>query len=199
MTPVSNSQSGQAMIEAVLSLVALIGLLFAIQLTGQIRSDSIDLLGKSSYQSFLQTLKKFQPMSLRKDLSGKNSDLETKFSQQLLYVFEEGLIRTKSDQDHSRYVDLPAYQSMSPLRLSRTSYLFINAGQSESASEVQQRIERSKDAWMSGTKPTRVLLSSVKEPLRRTDAPWRRAPLTTDWLMKWAGQIPAVGEQGRLR
>jgi|GEM_PF-884274 len=191
--------NGQALIEAVVTLTALIGLIFAIQLTGHIRTNSLDLLGESSYLSFMQSLKKFE----RKDSSaGKVSDqsaLQKRFSEQLLYVSEEGLIRTQSVQDNGRYLRMPAYRALSPLSLSRTNYLFVNAGQSDSASEVQDRIEKSNEPWLSASRQTRVLIKSVSEPLRRIDAPWGRPRLTTDWLMPWAGQSPAIRSKGQLR
>jgi len=192
-------QKGQALIEAALTLIALTGLIFAIQLTGELRANSLELLGKSSYQTFLKTLKKSERKDSSSSMTTGNSELQMRFAEQLLYVSEDGFIHAQSTQDRAAYLRMPAYRALSPLSLSRTSYLFVNAGQSDSASEVQSRIENSNEPWLNATRPTRVLLKSVSQPLRRTDAPWRRPPLTTDWLKSWAGQSPLPSVQEQMR
>ena len=186
------AQRGQALIEAVFVLIVILGLLFAIQATGQIRTESLDLLGESSYGSFIQSLHRFDRRPPAKSFEKKDSTQKIKFVNQLLHVHEEGLIQVKSHRIVLRDQGSDALRPLGPMSLSRTSYLFVNAGQSNTALETQSRIEQSDDAWRSVTEQTRTLLKSVIEPIRRVDAPWARSPLTTDWLKEWSGQSPAT-------
>lgn len=186
------AQRGQALIETVFVLIAMLGLLFAIQTTGQIRTESLDLLGESSYGSFIQSLHRFEQRTQNNSFEMKGSTQKIKFANQLLHVHEEGLIQVKSHRMVSRGQGSAALRTLGPMSMSRTSYLFVNAGQSNTAREAQSRIEQSDDAWRSVTERTRTLLKSVIEPIRRIDAPWRRSQLTTDWLKKWSGQSPAT-------
>ncbi len=184
------TQVGQAFIEAVIAITAMMVLLFAIQLTGKMRADSIDLLGESSYRTFMHTLRESKDRADRIRLRVGASGLDKKFSEQLLHVYENDLIRVRSERENPRMHPTLFQRTLSPLSLSRTSYLFVNAGQSDSANEVQQRIEKSSDAWLRDTLETRKRLNTVVEPLRRIDAPWGRASLTSEWLKVWAGQTP---------
>lgn len=184
------TQVGQAFIEAVIAITAMMVLLFAIQLTGKMRADSIDLLGESSYRTFAHTLRESKYRADRIRLPAGASGLDKKFAEQLLHVYEDGLIRVRSEHENTRIHSTLFQRALSPLSLSRTSYLFVNAGQSDSANEVQQRIEKSSEAWLRDTQQTRKQLNTVVEPLRRIDAPWGRASLTSEWLKVWAGQTP---------
>jgi hypothetical protein len=180
-----SNQNGQALIESVLMMMTLIALLFAIQLTGQLRSQSIDLLGESSFQTFMLTQKKLTSESwaigtqaIQKDRLGPypvaDRMLDKVFSKQLLDVHQGGLVGVKSAKG----------------RLHRSSYLLINAGESDSALEMQRRIEHSKEAWTHATRISQRSLGTLRDPLGRVDAPWARERLSTDWLRRWAEVKP---------
>jgi len=182
-------QNGQALLEAVFMMLVLVAILFAIQSTGQLRSQSLDLLGESSYQTFLLTQQKSArtapPSKLRSmgPYPVSNTLLERALAQQLLEVHHGGLVTATSAKGV----------------LHRTSYLLVNAGQSDSAIEAQQRIEHSKDAWVSVAGRSQRHLTPFRETLRRMDSPWGRPVLKTDWLRGWAGQFPATHHLGALR
>ena len=167
-------QQGQALVESVLIMLLLIGLLIAIQSTGRLRSQSLVMLGESSYQTFLLSRDKPSAQHSYTLHTAPLSKLKNTFSQQLLQVHEEGLVQFKHAQG----------------KLHRSSYLFVNEGRSDTAREVQTRVENSKDAWHGVASQTRALLRPVTKSLKQVDLPWGRASLTTDWLNRWVGQTP---------
>lgn len=171
-----NRQTGQALIEGIFMTMVLILLLVAIHTTGLLRSHSLDLLGESSYQTFLLSIKK-STQNKRHTLGNAHESSPTpSLTEQLLHVNQDALIQ-------SRIARGPLY---------RKSYLLIQSGQSDSARESHHRIESSNDAWLNVARKSKPLLKPIIEPLKRVDAPWGRATLSTDWLGRWAGQVPTA-------
>lgn len=179
-------QAGQAMLEALFILLILMTLMFAMQYSGQLRAHSLALLGESSYQSFLQSLKKYMPPN----------PPSTQLSEQLLEIKGDSLIKIQANQSDTPYKRSAANRLFSYSSLQRTSYLHVNAGESRSAQEVQSRIARSKSAWSDTADISHSVLEPHNVPLAKIDAPWGRGRLTTDWLTGWAGQSPGMKLKG---
>jgi hypothetical protein len=175
-------QAGQAMLEALFILLIFMTLMFAMQYSGQLRAHSLALLGESSYQSFLQSLKKHMPQN----------PPSTQLSEQLLEIKGDSLIKIQANQIDTPYKRSAANRLFTYSSIQRTSYLHVNAGESRSAQEVQSRIARSTSAWSDTTDISHSVLEPHRVPLAKIDAPWGRGMLTTDWLTGWTGQSPGM-------
>lgn len=182
-----NFQVGQALFEALFILLILVTLMFAIQYSGQLRAHSLALLGESSYLSFIKSKKN----NVRPELS------KSELSEQLLEIKEHRLIRVQSHQSDVPYKKSAVNRLFPFSSLHRSSYLQINAGDSSSAQETQNRIARSTSAWSGVTNKTHRVIDPQIPSLSKIDAPWSRGRQTTDWLTGWAGQSPGRAEKGR--
>ena len=186
----TSTQFGQALIEAVFMLMTLITLLFAIQFSGRMRSYSIDLIGESSFHSFLQTKRKNTSKKYLYDNGMTKKSLNHPFEEQLLEVHGLGMIKTSVNQPRVPYTRSSADRLFDFQPMQRSSYLFINAGESGSAEEVRRRIEQSGAAWRDTTFQTQKIITSRVAQLGRTDAPWGRERIQTDWLSRWSDLVP---------
>lgn len=190
--PAIDRQSGQALLEAIFICMMLIILLLAIQFSGHFRARSLELLGESSYQSFLKS----EPHSKRdvKDSmrSAKQGGLLQAYKEELLNIHGQGVIHVRRATNPVTDSRLAANRMFNAVSLQRTSYLYVEDGHGRSGREVQSRIGISKAAWGDVATPTRQMLKPHISPLRKIDTPWRRGPLQTDWLSDWAGQSPRV-------
>lgn len=186
----TSTQFGQALNEAVFMLMTLITLLFAIQFSGRMRSYSIDLIGESSFHSFLQTKQKNTPKKYLHANSLSKKSLNHQFEEQLLEVHSQGLIKTSVSQSQAPYARSSANRLFDFQPMQRSSYLFINAGESGSAQEARLRIKQSGAAWRETTFQTQKIITSRVAQLGRTDAPWGREKIQTDWLSRWSDLVP---------
>jgi len=196
MTPFQTAlQRGQAMLEAIFILMIFVTLLFSIQFTGRLRTDSLEQLAESSYQTFLASERPPARHTADNDKNATKGLLQT-YSKQLLYVDDPGVIQVSNIPNTlstDRFAESRLYRA-APIK--RTSYLYINGGESRSAGEVQSRISDSTAAWRDVTMPTHRLLQPFVPSLGKIDAPWRRGVLQTDWLSRWAGQSPSMQRSG---
>ena len=188
----TSTHIGQALIEAVFMLMILITLLFAIQFSGRMRSYSIDLIGDSSFRSFLQTQQKIIPKNYLYDNHLSKKSLNHLFEEQVLDVHNQGLIKTSVSQSRAPYARSAADRLFDFQPMDRSSYLFINAGESGSAQEVRRRIEQSGAAWRDTTLQTQKIITGRVTQLGRTDAPWGREKIQTDWLSRWSDLVPRI-------
>lgn len=199
MTPLETGlQRGQAMLEAIFILMILVTLLFSIQFTGRLRTDSLELLRESSYQTFLTSERPPARPASDLDKNATKGLLQT-YSKQLLYVDDPGVIQVRKTPTPSNTGRFAASRLYRAVPIQRTSYLYINGGESRSASEVQSRIAHSTSAWRDVTMPTQRLLQPWVPSLGKIDAPWRRGVLQMDWLSRWAGQSPSIPKSGATR
>ncbi len=175
------------MFEALFILSILMTFMFAIQYSGQLRAHSLALLGESSYLSFIQSTKK----NVRPERS------KAELSEQLLEIKKHRLIKVQSNQSDISYKRSAANRLFPYFPIQRSSYLQINAGDSFSAQETQNRIARSTSAWSGVANKTHRVIHPQRPFLSKIDAPWGRGLLTTDWLTGWAGQSPRRAEKGR--
>jgi len=188
-------QRGQAMLEAIFILMILVTLLFSIQFTGRLRTDSLELLGESSYQTFLTSERPAARHSISFDQTATKGLLKI-YSKQLLYVDDPGVIQIRKIPNTLSEDRFAASRLYRALPIQRTSYLYINGGESRSAGEVQSRIADSTAAWRDVTMPTHRLLQPYVPSLAKIDAPWRRGVIHMDWLSRWAGQSPGMTRSG---
>lgn len=195
--PSIHQQQGQAALEAILICLILITLLLAIQFSGHYRTRSLELLGESGYQTFLNAEHESKKHADDAKPSTRGDLLKT-FGEQLLNVSGQGVIRVRRETRQAIDSRLAANRLFGAVPLHRTSYLYSQDGHSQSSREVQSRIGRSKIAWSDVTNPTRKLLQPYIRPLEKIDTPWRRRKLQLDWLSDWAGQSPRV-PKARLR
>lgn len=189
--PSIHQQQGQAALEAIFICMILVTLLFAIQFSGHYRTRSIELLGESSYQTFVNAEHDSKKHADGAKSSKRGGLLQT-FEEQLLNVSGQGVIRVRRETRQVMDSRLAANRLLGAMPLQRTSYLFSQDGHSQLPSEVQTRIGRSTVAWSDVTNPTHKLLRSHIVPLEKIDTPWRRKKLQLEWLNDWAGQAPRL-------
>jgi hypothetical protein len=174
----------------------LITLLLAIQFSGHFRTRTLELLGDSSYQTFLKSEPSAEPKSQlvaqEKRGSSKQKGLLETYIEELLHVQDQGMIHVRRATNPATDSRLIANHMFNALSLQRTSYLYVQDGQGRSDREVQSRIGHSNAAWRDVTSPTQQVLQPHINPLKKIDNPWRRGQLHTDWLSGWAGQSPRV-------
>ena len=184
------SQKGQALFEALFILLILMTLMFAVHYSGQLRAHSLALLGESSYFTFKQsTQRPVREENLVRDSSQQRGLIQI-FTQQLLDVRDDGLIKVQKKQSAESVQRSSVYRMFSYVPIHRNSFLYVNAGNSHSALEAQSRIARSKAAWGDTADQTHHELEPHRVPLAKIDAPWGRGILKLDWLTDWAGQSP---------
>lgn len=194
----ADKQQGQAMLEAIFILMIFVTLLFSIQFSGRLRTHSIELLGESSYQTFLKSEQYIKRHNIGIEKISKRGLLETYFDQ-LLYVDDQGVVDVSRKLGTSNTDRVAGNRLFSAVPLQRTSYLYINSGHSRSGSEAHSRIAQSKAAWHDVTKPTHSVLQSYVAPLAKIDTPWQRGNLKMDWLREWADQAPGALKSGGFR
>jgi len=187
-------ENGQALFEAIFIFMILATLLFSIQFTGQLRVHSLELLGQSSYLTFLQSNQNAVSQARTMPPQTTSAGLLNTFAEQLLDIRDQGMIKVLSKQSQTQGAQSMANRYFGRVSVERASYLYVNAGQSDTPSQAQSRIEHSKAAWRNTSLPTQTMLQAYIEPLAKADAPWHRSRLSTEWLGTWAGQSP-----GRLR
>ncbi len=193
------TERGQALFEAVFIMMLLVTLLFAIQFTGQLRASSLAVLGESSYATFIKSNINGEDNQAGMQHSHKHAGLLSTFSQQLLVLDGQGLIQVQRSNRLSPESRKIANLLFKEIPIARTSYLYINAGNSLTSSEVQSRIADSTAAWSDTAQPTQTMLKPHISLLEKIDKPWRRGVLSTDWLSKWAKQSPSDNRLGRLK
>ena len=184
-------EKGQALFESIFILLILGILLFAIQFTGQLRAHSLEMLGKSSFLTFLKS----RQTDFNKDkfISSQptGSRLLNTFSEQLLDIRGQGKIAVASQHSLTKEAQSKTQFLLTPVSVERASYLYINAGKSHTPLQAQSRIAHSDAAWRATTHPTQNMLKHYIAPLAQTDSPWGRGRLSIEWLNTWAGKVPA--------
>ncbi len=190
--PSIDRQRGQALIEAIFICMIFITLLLAVQFSGHFRTRTLELLGESSYQTFLNSEPHLQRDDQVKRGSPVHIDLLQTYIEELLNVHDQGMIHIKQATNQAIDSRLTANRMFNAISLHRNSYLFIHDGHGRSDHEIQSRIGRSKVAWRDVTGASQQVLQPHINPLKKIDTPWRRGHLDTDWLSGWAGQSPRV-------
>lgn len=184
------NQIGQALLDFLIFLMLFMTLIFAIQFSGKNRMRSIELLTDSSYQTFLKTLGRADSKDLHLKKTENPNDVLQKFSDQLLETPDQGLIGVRRTYASMTREQAPARKLFGDVALHRSSYLYVNAGNSETVHEPQSRIARSNLAWRNTSSRSQSLIHQHSAPIAAVDSPWQRARVSTDWLSSWAGQSP---------
>lgn len=190
MFPLIDRQRGQALLETIFICMILITLLLAIQFSGHLRTRTLELLGESSYQTFLNSEPNSERHAQEPPKSAKQVSLLQTYTEELLNVFDQGMIHVRSATNQATDSRLAANRIFNAVSLQRTSYLYVQDGHGRSGREVQSRIGRSKAAWRDVAIPTHQVLKPHLYPLQKIDTPWRRGQIQTDWLSDWAGLSP---------
>lgn len=184
------NQIGQALLDFLIFLILFMTLIYAIQFSGINRMRSIELLAESSYQTFLKTLRRADSKGLHLKKFENPNDMLQKFSDQLLETPDQGFIGVRGNYSSMARERTPTKKLFGDVVLHRSSYLYINAGNSETLREPQSRISRSSLAWRNTSSRSQSLIHQYSAPIAAVDSPWQRARVSTDWLSSWAGQSP---------
>ena len=192
--PLIDRQRGQALIEAIFICMILITLLLAIQFSGHFRTRTLELLGESSYQTFLKSEPNSERHAHESPKSAKQGNLLQTYTEELLNVYDQGMIHVRRATNQATDSRLAANRIFNAVSLQRTSYLYVQDGHGRSGREVQSRIGRSKAAWREVAIPTHQMLKPHIYPLQKIDASWQRGHIQTDWLGSWAGLSPRISK-----
>lgn len=194
-------QRGQAAFEALLIIGFSFTLALGIHHLGQLRLETLELLGESHFLSFVPTkvLDKLNE-SVGARLSDRYADVRlsdsTYSAQQRKIEYQLGfdsttLLRASADSDRSLRSRLPALGSIRQTSLVRHSFLLSGSGQANSTQAAQQKIEGSVALWQESFTRSKQLVSANAIGLQNIDRPWGRPVLTADWLLPWADETLA--------
>jgi hypothetical protein len=73
----------------------------------------------------------------------------------------------------------------------RHSFLLSGYGQANSTRAAQTNIAASDALWQQSFARSKQLVSANAPALQAIDQAWRRAPLTSDWLLPWENEVLA--------
>ena len=194
-------QHGQAGFEALLIIGFGFMLVLGIHHLGQLRLETLDLLGESHFLSFVPT----------RELDGLNDSAGTRLSDRYASVrlsdspysaqqreienqlgFDSTiLLRASAESRGALRSRLPALGSFGQTLLIRHSFLLSGSGQANSAQAAQGQIAGSAALWQESFTRSKQLVSASAIGLQNIDRPWGRPVLTSDWLLPWADETLA--------
>lgn len=222
-----NQQRGQAAVEALLVIIFGFMLVLAIHHLGQLRSETLDLLGESHFLSFVSEKKldlnndsvvlltKAQRFGVQH--SSAAASTRTRFAKAYAGVrindspysaqqreienqlgFDSStLLRATSRSDRTLRSRLPAMGLIGQTPLVRHSFLLSGFGQADSTHAAQQQIAGSDALWQKSFTHSKQLVSASATVLQNIDRPWGRPALTADWLLPWANELVAAKALGQ--
>jgi len=194
-------QRGQAAFEALLLIGFSFTLALGIHHLGQLRLETLELLGESHFLSFAPT----------KELDGLNASAGTRLfdryagvslsdspysAQQREIENQLGfdsttLLRASAASGSVQRSRLPALSSIGQTSLVRHSFLLSGSGQANSTQGAQRQIEGSAALWQESFTRSKQLVNASAIGLQNIDRPWGRPVLTSDWLLPWADETLA--------
>jgi len=194
-------QRGQAAFEALLLIGFSFTLALGIHHLGQLRLETLELLGESHFLSFAPT----------KELDGLNASAGTRLfdryagvslsdspysAQQREIENQLGfdsttLLRASAASGSVQRRRLPALSSIGQTSLVRHSFLLSGSGQANSTQGAQRQIEGSAALWQESFTRSKQLVNASAIGLQNIDRPWGRPVLTSDWLLPWADETLA--------
>ena len=214
-----NQQRGQAAVEALLVIIFGFMLVLAIHHLGQLRSETLDLLGESHFLSFVPKNKldltnnlgvlSAEAQRLGVQQSSAAASPRTRFNEDYAGVrvndspysaqqreienqlgFDSStLLRATARSGHSQRSRLPTMGLFEQTLLVRHSFLLSGFGQADSAQAAQQQIAGSAALWQKNFARSKQLVSASATVLQNMDRPWGRPVLTDDWLLPWANEV----------
>jgi hypothetical protein len=222
-----NQQCGQAAVEALLIIIFGFMLVLAIHHLGQLRSETLDLLGESHFLSFLPEKK----LHITYDLgvlsaeaqrfgvqhSSAAASTHARFAKGYAAVrmndspysaqqreienqlgFDSStLLRATARSGQSQRSRLPTMGLFEQTPLVRHSYLLSGFGQADSTQAAQQHIAGSAALWQKNFARSKQLVSASATILQNIDRPWGRPVVTDDWLLPWANEVVAARPLGQ--
>ena len=224
---VHNQQCGQAAVEALLIIAFGFMLVFAIHHLGQLRSETLDLLGESHFLSFVaeqkldltkvsgvlsataQRIGVQQSSSrssthsrLTKDYAGVRMNDSPYSAQQREIEHQLGfdsstLLRATAQSGQTLRKRLPTMALIGQTPLIRHSFLLSGFGQADSTQAAQAQIAGSAALWQESFARSKQLVSASAAVLQNIDRPWGRAAVTADWLLPWANEVVAARPSGQ--
>lgn len=219
-------QRGQAAVEALLIIIFGFMLVLAIHHLGQLRSETLDLLGESHFLSFVPEQKvditnhlgvlSAESQRLGVQHSSAAASTRARFSEDYasvrmndtLYSAQQREIENQLGFDSSTLLRatarsgrtlrsrLPAMGLIGQTPLLRHSFLLSGFGQADSTQAAQQKIASSAALWQKSFTHSKQLVSASATVLQNMDRPWGRPALTDDWLLPWANELVAVKALG---
>lgn len=196
-------QRGQAAFEALLIIGFSFSLALGIHHLGQLRLETLELLGESHFLSFVRT----------RGLDGFNDSVGTRLSeryagvplsdspysaQQLKIENQLGfdsttLLRASAASGRALRSRLPDLDPIRQTLLVRHSFLLSGYGQANSTQAAQRQIAGSAALWQESFTRSKQLVNTSAVGLQNIDRPWGRPAMTADWLLPWAGETLAPG------
>ena len=196
-------QRGQAAFEALLIIGLSLTLVLGIHYIGQLRLETLILLGESHFLSFVPA----------RELDELNDSAGTRLSDRYASVrlndlpystqqreienqlgFDSTiLLRASADSSRALRSRLPALGPIGKTLLVRHSFLLSGYGQADSTHAAQSQIAGSAALWQQSFTRSKPLVSASTIGLQTIDRPWGRPALTSDWLLPWADEVWAAG------
>jgi hypothetical protein len=205
---------GQASVEALLMIAFGFLLVLGIHHIGQLRSQTLHLLGESHFLSFAPkgknddrdlsvTSPTVKPASVSITLSNEeplhdqyaNIRLDdARYGESQLELgkqlgFDSAiLLRASARSASTQQSALPTMGLNRQVQLIRHSFLLSGYGQTDSARAAQTKIAESAALWQESFLQSRQLANNSSTILQSIDQAWDRTALTSAWLVPWANE-----------
>jgi len=196
-------QRGQAVFEALLIIGFSFTLAMGIHYLGQLRLETLALLGESHFLSFgptngLDGLNDSVGTRLSDRYAGVRLDASPYSAQQREIENQLGfdsatLLRASAASGGALRSRLPILAPIRQTLLVRHSFLLSGSGQANSTQAVHRKIASSAALWQESFTRSKQLVSASAIALQNIDRPWGRPVLTADWLLPWADETMASG------
>jgi hypothetical protein len=84
----------------------------------------------------------------------------------------------------------PGQPGGSPLALTRSTAILLDAGHASSERQGQQRLAESSLAWSHAADTSYALAHSVHQAVAPSDSAWSRPAVMSEWLSHWSAVVP---------
>ncbi len=182
---------GQAAIEALLMMTLGFILVLAVHYSGQLRSNTLYLLGESYFLSFVSQSSLDERHTKVSAAGTTYSAQHQEIEKQLGGVDSATLLRASVYSTPGLRSSLPALGQARHLSLKRHSFLLSGYGQAGSTRTAQTNIAASDALWQQSFAISKRQVSAHAHSLQAIDQVWGRAPLTSDWLLPWENEVLA--------
>ena len=182
---------GQASFEALLVISLGLSLLVSIQVVGNLRSVTLDLLAESRFLSSLP-----EAELQKQQLATHTLADEALYSTQQRTIERQvgfdssGVLRATAHANPAAPLVFQAQTDRLQQPLKRHSFFVSGAGNAHSTQEAQNTIAQSESLWQKPALESKALIAASALRLTPIDLAWGRAKVTTDWLLPWAAEVP---------
>lgn len=185
------SQTGQAMVESLITLAFFLAVMFGAHLTSRMQINALDLLRDTAMQAFRMNQGQRVITDGHRDFSRSVVAAGARELKSFLVpdpilgqlnIHSPGLLKLTSSMKPSRLDGVTA--------LFRQSHIEAGDGHAASDTDVQLRIAQSDRAWRQPQTISHTAVRLVQHGSALIDQPWRRPRVETDWLSKWSGVLP---------